>query len=1795
MGTFVLAADTMVDHFRILRLLGKGGMGEVYLARDTLLGRRVALKVISPEIVDSEAAASRFFHEARVTASFGHPNVVGVYAVGTFEGRPYLALEYLEGQTLRQRLDESRPGIRESMRVGAAVARALAEAHKHRILHRDLKPENVIIPKDGRLRVLDFGLAEILPDPAAAAGAGAATGESQQHGSESGGATVETGGLELRSDPATARTVYGTPAYLAPERWRGDGDSEAGDVWALGIMLYEMVSGRRPLSALAIEAFRVAVSGADPMPALPSQREVPAELAELIAHSLDKTPAARPAAVEVAERLEQLLLGSKRERPAEESPFRGLFPFSERHSDVFFGRDPEIAAFLESMREQSVLPVVGPSGAGKSSFVQAGVIPRLREQGSWSVFQFRPGSDPFAGLATRLERGETARTLESSAPTMATVQHLTGSVSFSSVSAPCVRASTGAGTSANASAGASANASANASASAGATGGGDAGAGAVAGAVAAVLGGSFLPASHASGSHGGGEDHSVPGAEEGLAIRLFRSPRLLNLLLHQLAENEGSRVLLFVDQLEELYTLVADENVRQRFMEAICTAADDPLDPVRVVFTVRDDFLGRIAEGAEVRAALSRVTVLRSPGTGALHEILTRPLEAVGYRYDDPPLVEEMIVAVREEPACLPLLQFASKVLWDRRDAGHRLLRRAAYQAMGGVAGALAEHADGVLEGLSPAEVRLARDLLLRLVTAEGTRRVVPMNVALEGLGSSAREVLGRLTQARLITVRRGRGDDRAEAVLELVHESLIRSWARLARWIDESRDELAFLAEVGQAAELWDKRGRRPDEVWRGEALYEAKRKLERFAGRAPALVLDFIAASVGRERRALLRTRALMVFVVTFLAGIALAAVLVARETQRQKEQAEARRAEAQREGAKAAMVRGDLLEARAKLRGSLETQDSPLGRALWWHLDRDSVDWTKDIGSPVHGVAYSPDGTVIAVASGEKTIYLVDARIATARALRGQDDQILDIVFPTARSLAFVTLSGTVGLWDLEHGAASVLATYGHQIPRLSASPDGTMLAMGLLDRTLRVIDTRSGKEQLELSGQVFSTAFDPSGASLAAGGNDGTIKIWDLATRQTRHVLAGHQGSVTDVVFSPDGLLLASASDDRTVRLWRVRDGSELRVLLAHTGRVRSIAFSPDGRLLASGSFDKTVRLWEVESGRQRASLLGHSEVVLGLAFSPDGAFLASGSFDRKVRKWRVGKEDSRDLVAGHLSQVHGLSFSPDGRRLASGGGDQTIRLWDADSGEETGVLSGHTARVESVAFSVDGRLLASGSYDRTVRIWDVASGRQQQALPGHTESVPDVAFSPDGATVVSCSHDGSIRLWDLVAGSEKATLRGHRDAVWGIAVSPDGRTIASAGHDATVRIWDVTRLALLRVLEGHHSPVFGVAFSPDGSSLASSSHDGTIRWWDTSTWVGRVVGRSEGRYHWLAYHPDGVRVGVASSDGTAAIWNTATGASAVLRGHQGEVNSFRFSPDGARAATTSDDGTVRLWNVASALPIWRGPGLLATTLEAFTHRGWRRLGGIPAPPAGSSGAAPWRATIEKEARLVSEDAGGRLLCLGTLADRLEIWDPLAGKRMVDKPLAGLDQLFAVRGGCVTRAEGRAVIHSPPSSGTAVAEALAAEGGEVDLGMSSAIAYDNGEVLVAAGREVIAFTPSGKETARYQADSGVTAVARIGGWLVLGFEGGDIELAPLVAGGTRASHAFEEVSSSPVRRIVEGPMGTIVVGSASGDLGIWSLRNGARLARAKLHGPIAYLLLRQGHLYAGTELGGHFALD
>ena len=1492
-----------VGPFRVVRVLGRGGMGVVWLARDQRLGRRVALKVIDPDKLAARGARERFQREASATAALAHPNVVTLFEVGEVDGAPWVALEYIEGDTLRERIVDDPPALRDALGIGRAIAGALAAAHAAGILHRDLKPANVILGRDGRARVVDFGLArrfgdttpDIAPDLRVPDGAA----PFRLAGLAPPGGMPE---LPTRPQPqASDSDAAGTPRYMAPEQWRREEPTPAADVWSLGLLLHELVWGHHPYDGLDRVSLRVEVSSTAAVPAPRTSRAVPAALAELVAECLAKRPEARPSAAAIEAQIGRML-----ERSAAldetDSPFRGLAPFGEKHAAVFYGRDGEVAAFLERVREQPVLPVVGPSGAGKSSFVHAGVVPRLRERG-WTVVAMRPGRHPMQALARRLRSDDTS----------------TGSAPSAGGSAPWTTA---------------------------------------------TVTGDGMPRERPVEPERLGVD--------ALAALLAERPGRLGVELRDLAERHRTRVVLVVDQLEELHAGVVEDE-RRAFLRALALSAEDPAEPVRVIVTVRDDFLGKVAEVDEIRTAMSRVMLLRSPGADALREILVRPAETAGYRWDDG-LVEEMVAAVASSPAGLPLLAFTARQVWGRRDRENRRLTRATYDELGGVAGALAAHADGVMAGLTGADEAVVRDLLLRLVSPERTRRAVPRADVIAGLPEVADELAQRLVDARMVITRRAPGGG---AELELAHDSLIDAWDRLARWIEEGHDDRAFLEHALQTATLWQGRGGRDDELWQGAALGDARRILGRQAAPVPAPVMALLAASEGLARRRRRRRRGALALLVGGLAAVAVTASLAALRIAREERHSRHRAALAQVEAAAAALTGGDLLAARAHVRAALEVEDSLRARALWQRLAVEPLEWSATTRGAVYAVAGSPDGERVAVVGQDGAVLLLDRTTGALEELAGGADQMFSVAWSRdGTRVAAGAWDGQIRVWTLADRKVTAWSGHKGMVEGLIFSGDG-LWSIGS-DGELRSWDPASGAARL-----TWRDGGAPMSAMSAAGDGAMVTTSWDGAVRRWREgvatVIGRHDGAATAVVVAGDRVI--SGGRDRTVRVWSsdgerrlARLESEVSHLVHDAVRDRVLVGTARGRI---HSFDLTT-------GGDSLGTVGHQGEVAGLAVV--GGTLVSVGADDAVRAWDLSVHPRRP-DPGHAMTVVGVDVTADGSAAVSAGYDQEARRWDVASGRTTAVLRGHRGRIWAARFLPDGRIV-TGSADGTVRLWDGTAVVAVAPLTLTSGQVYDVAVSRDGSLIAAGATDGRVYLWRPGPGTMRVLDVVDGGTVDGVALSPDGTRLAAGGSDAVIRIYDVASGARLRELRGHAGVVPGVAFSPDGAALASCGEDGAVWLWDVERGQGRELWRGARSYR-VAFHPGGTLIGVASADDVARLLDRDGGPPRLLRGHRGEVNELRFSGDGSLAVTGSNDATLRTWDVTTGAPRW----VAHTPADRRPAR----------VPDGLDDVPPSAITTRA-------DGPGGALALGFASGEVGLWDLPSGLRLdtvrVHGPVVGL---------------------------------------------------------------------------------------------------------------------------------------------------------------------------------------------
>jgi WD40 repeat protein/serine/threonine protein kinase len=535
------------------------------------------------------------------------------------------------------------------------------------------------------------------------------------------------------------------------------------------------------------------------------------------------------------------------------------------------------------------------------------------------------------------------------------------------------------------------------------------------------------------------------------------------------------------------------------------------------------------------------------------------------------------------------------------------------------------------------------------------------------------------------------------------------------------------------------------------------------------------------------------------------------------------------------------------------------------------------------------------------------------------------------PDGQVLASASFDGTVRFWSPKNGRflGRLDLAGGQSIFAKGAtfSPDGQYLGTGSLDGTVKITDLAAGRSRVLKghTGRVAALAFSPDGRHVASAGDDGTVIIWDL-TRDAKRALSGHGAAVNRVAYSPDGMRLASASDDQSVRLWDVRTGQPLLNLTGHQGGVSAVAFSPDGRFLSTGGEDRIVRIWDAATGDPMQELRGHDGPVTSLVFSPDGRRLVSASQDTTVRVWDPATGHEAMTLRDHLRSVLAVVFSRDGQYLAAASfakGNAAVRVWNATpltedvSHEVLRVLTGHRSAVTCVAFSPNGSLLASGSADKTVRIQDATTGEVRHILRDQ-ERVADVTFSPDETHVAACGENGYVQVWNIETGRDVFTRQVSPYGLTALSYRADGQRLALAHINMAVQVLDAITGQDTLILNGEIASMNAVAFSPDGQHLASVGDDRTLHIWDTKTKKSQVILGHEAGIHSVAYHPDGKSLATASDDGLVIVWDAAAPKKvASFRAHRDAVNMVRFSSDGRRLATASRDGTVKCWDATTA--------------------------------------------------------------------------------------------------------------------------------------------------------------------------------------------------------------------------------------------------------------------------------------
>jgi WD40 repeat protein len=1452
---------TRLGPYEIVELVGAGGMGEVYRATDTRLGREVAVKVLPSDIADPERLR-RFEQEARAVASLNHPHILTVHDVGSHEGRPYVVTELLEGENLREVLSRRTPTQRQVLGWAVRIAQGLAAAHAKGIVHRDLKPENLFLTTDGRIKVLDFGLAKLTA------------------GTDAGGARVET------PEPTKPGLLLGTAAYMSPEQIRGFPVDGRSDVFSFGVVLYELLSRRHPFRRETAPVTLSAILNETPPELGSLDPKVPRAVDGIVRRCLEKEKEERfQSAHDLAVALEAVLAAKSGEAPLEEveerSPYPGLASFTERDAAVFFGREAEVAALWEKVHQKRLLAVIGPSGAGKTSFLRAGVLPARPE--GWGAVHATPGANPGLGLAHALAP-ELAGDPEAIRDLIDGVTEL---------------------------------------------------------------------------AETGGTDRVVS------AARRWRA--------------RHAEVLLVADQLEELFTLSPPET-QQRFAALLARLADDA--GVHVVLSLRDDFLLRCFEQEPLAPAVTPLTIMLPLKRDALRQALVEPARKRGYRFEDEALVDEMVESVEGTRGALPLLAFAVARLWEKRDRQRKLLTRDAHEAIGGVAGALAQHAEAAMDRIGTGRQAVVREIFRNLVTAHGTRAVAEREELLSAFPrrKEAEEVLGELIDARLVTSYEvaGAEGEPSHHRIEVVHESLLSAWPRLVRWQAQDEEGALLRDQLKQASHLWAEKGRSPDLLWTGTSYREFELWRERYPGALTALEEEFAQATAERARRRRRLLTAGVASVIVTLAGIAIAIGISRHETARARDEArgEALRAEA---GKLLALGRIEIdrypTAALAYVRKSLELADTAEARrfaveVLWRGPVARILSPDKVLGEPEqpenpgwNTLVLSPDGKWMALENdGLHRILLFARDGGTPLAVPPPPDATVSLLGFSAQSDVLVTGGSGQSLrfWSLpdireirrvELGGVESAGWFG-----AGKLVTMTRMAPGDRDRRMRSWSPPGGEAKVlaTVVGEGLAAAdVDPEGpAFLYAAGRSVHLRSLDAARDPTPRLVGSHTDAVSLVTFFPRRDRVASVDRLGEVRIWSLASGASapLRVLRGLGGATALLAVDAEGTRLVRperasslhlwdlrdppdvqplvlrrpdpayttlGAFDAggqwfastnsfSVALWPL-AGPWRRVLQGLNPTTWRLAFTADGRWLVSCTIGEPARLWPMSPADGGAHALAPPEPCWGIATDPASthvlvttypvgsawlQRIAGGPAVRLQTGWEGRAGSCTAAFDAQGRRAAACAAGLQG---LSDPKLRALRVWDVASGR------GRTISLAPfvdpswgcdtVAFAPDGAVFVG----GNGRVLRLVlpddptatVSAETLYTAGRAD----FALSPDGRrllvraarTPGAAMYEELLLIDLTTRTSRRITTHGHR--LWSAVFDPSGRVIVTGDVDGVVR-------AGPVTGEEP--------H--------------------------LLLGHATQVTALAVSPDGRWIATASDD----------AFNLWPMPDVTKPPLHALPH-------------------------------------------------------------------------------------------------------------------------------------------------------------------------------------------------------------------------------------------------------------------
>jgi WD40 repeat protein/serine/threonine protein kinase len=680
---------------------------------------------------------------------------------------------------------------------------------------------------------------------------------------------------------------------------------------------------------------------------------------------------------------------------------------------------------------------------------------------------------------------------------------------------------------------------------------------------------------------------------------------------------------------------------------------------------------------------------------------------------------------------------------------------------------------------------------------------------------------------------------------------------------------------------------------------------------------------------------------------------------------------------------------------------------GTAIVWDVETGSRRYPPFNGheGPVYTVRFAPNGASVASGGYDRRVLIWKPSLIGRydfKKLRSESGSVV----PPGRFLAL----------DEHQGA----------VRTLQYTKDGEFILSGSEDNSIKLWSTENGRIQKTFRGHdgaIRALALVDDDSVIVSASHDNRIKQWsirqyeEIRVLQSR-VLEGHTDSVLSAQFSPNGEKIVTASRDRTARIWQSVDGAHLRQLSeGHSFLASRVAYFPGGKRMATAAVDNTLRIWDINSATQKR-VLDQTGRASAFAISADGTLIVTGGNNSIAQVWDAEKGDAPLFVlTGHKSEVTAVAISADNKWILTGDARGRAKMWDVKTRKVVYEMENHSRRITDALFLADGSRVLTASSDNSVAQWDTSTGEELGTLQlKHTDSVASIALRPVGRQLVTGSVDGTVRVWDI----DKATVLGsfklgsvnsvaiskdgqravaidandRKVAVWSLAdsgdikpqsvfeydgelwaatmtpegtgvltvggseativdlksqkstasfsphgvvasanFSSDGRFVVTGSWDSSARIWNATTGEVIRKLvdeNGHKGSVLSASFSPDAESkfVLTAGDDGKVIIWDRATGkiVSAIDAHKNSRVNHAAFSHDGKTILTASSDKTAGLWDATTGKEIrKFVGHVWPVRSAAFSDKGEWIITASEDNTARVWDSSTGKTLFELKG------------------------------------------------------------------------------------------------------------------------------------------------------------------------------------------------------------------------------------------------------------------------------